>query len=159
MPRYSVTHPRWSGCVGVAVYELPWTDSDGLVVSRLRGVEFNAGCHHQFMRAVLTRLPGLMEKVEARNGLAFVKLKTEGCVVQDVTERDLRFEVFWEKYGYKVGNKATVKKKWEALGDGERLLALGGIWRQRRHSEGRGTDLPYPETYLNQRRWENDFAV
>lgn len=157
MPKYSITHPKYSGCVGVAVYELPWVDGDGETVSRLRAVEFNQGCHPQFIRAVVTRLPGLIEQRDAENGLAFMKLKSEGCVVRDVTEKDLSFETFWRAYGYKVGDKRRVQKKWEALEEGERLLALGGIWKQKRHSEGHGTDLPYPETYLNQRRWENEY--
>lgn len=157
MPRYSIMHPKYSGCVGVAVYGLPGADGDGVIVSVLRAVEFNQGCHPQFIRAVVTRLPGLIEQRGAENGLAFVKLKIEGCVVRDVTEKDLSFETFWREYGYKVGDKKRVQRKWEALGEGERLLALGGIWKQRRHSEGHGAYLPYPETYLNQRRWENEY--
>ena len=157
MPKYAITHPKHAGCVGVAVYELPWTDGDGRTVSRLRAVQFNQGCNAQFIRAVLARLPGLVEKEEARSGLAFAKLKVEGCQVQDVAEKDLGFEAFWKAYGYKVGGKARAEKLWGRLGEEERLLALGGIWKQRLHSERHKTDMPYPETYLSQRRWENEF--
>lgn len=78
-------------------------------------------------------------------------------MVSDTTCLDLSFAYFWNTYAYKVGNKATVEKKWNALKPEDRLLALRGITLQRRHSESHRTDMPYPQTYIDQRRWENEF--
>lgn len=61
-------------------------------------------------------------------------------------------------YGYKVGNKPRVQKKWNALPEGERILALGAIPKYKRFAEGKHIDLVYPETYIDQRRWENEFT-
>ena len=61
-------------------------------------------------------------------------------------------------YGYKVGNKARVQKKWEKLPEGERVLAMASIARYRRFAEGKKIEMVYPETYIDQRRWENEFT-
>jgi hypothetical protein len=81
-----------------------------------------------------------------------------GCEVRDISRIDLSFEKFWEVYGNKVGNKKGCEKKWNALEAHDRLLAIGVIPRmQRYYIEKRIDNMPYPETFLNQRRWENLF--
>lgn len=156
-PRYSVEHPSWSGCVAVATYELPWRDEEYGWIAQLREVSFNAKSDYNFVKPVLVRVPAVIQV--RSDGLApeFGELLSAGCVVKDRTETDLSFARFWGAYGYKVGNKATVEKKWNALKPEDRMLALQGIERQRRHSESHKTDMPYPQTYIDQRRWENEF--
>ena len=157
MPTYSVTHPKHPGMVCVAVYELPRKDKYGRLVSRLRRVVFNERSTGHFIRPMMLRLPVVIALKD--NGIPdeFYELHAEKCEVKDVTVSDLSFACFWNTYAYKVGNKATVEKKWNALKPEDRLLALQGIVRQRRHSEPKHTDMPYPQTYIDQRRWENEF--
>ena len=158
MPTYSIEHPSWPGCVCVAVYELPWVNEQGIRFSQLRSVTFNERSSYNFVKPVLLRLPAYVIPTEYGIPQEFGSLTTERCVVKNTTTQDLSFVRFWNAYGYKVGNKATVEKKWNALKPEDRLLALQGISRQRRHSESHKTDMPYPQTYLDQRRWENVFS-
>ena len=158
MPRYSVEHPSWSGCVAVAKYELPWRDEQNGWIAQLREVSFNDKSDYNFVKPVLLRVPSVIQVREGGLPPEFWHLTESGCIVKNVTEKDLSFARFWEAYGYKVGNKATVEKKWNALSEEDRLLALQGIERQRRHSESHKTDMPYPQTYIDQRRWENVFS-
>lgn len=157
MPTYSIVHPGSPGCVCVAVYELPWVDGEGRLIAQLRQVTFNERSTYGFINPVLLRLPSVVQYSECRLPVEFGRLTAERCTVRDTTKQDLSFVHFWTAYGYKVGNKATAEKKWNALKPEDRLLALQGIARQRRHSESHRTDMPYPETYINQRRWENEF--
>ncbi len=74
---------------------------------------------------------------------------------------DLRFDVFWEKYGYKIGGKTRVIKEWQALKDAEKaacLVAIPKYDRWLKMKDGRIEKL-YPQTFLSQRRWENDFTI
>ena len=158
MPTYSIEHPSWPGCVCVAVYELPWVDNEGRRIAQLRQVTFNERSAYGFIYPVLLRLPSVVQYSEYQLPMEFQKLTADRCVVRNTTTQDLTFLRFWNAYGYKVGNKATVEKKWNALKPEDRLLALQGISRQRRHSESHKTDMPYPQTYIDQRRWENVFS-
>ncbi len=158
MPTYSIEHPSWPGCVCVAVYELPWVNSQGIRFSQLRSVTFNERSEYNFIHPMLMRLPSYVIPSEYSIPQEFGALTKERCVVKNITTQDLSFVRFWNAYGYKVGNKGTVEKKWNALKPEDRLLALAGIAKQRRHSESHKTDMPYPQTYIDQRRWENVFS-
>jgi len=69
---------------------------------------------------------------------------------------DLTFESFWAAYGNKVGNKTRAKKLWNLLDDDTRAAAYAGISRYNSYLAAHpAIEKCYPETYLNQRRWEN----
>lgn len=156
MPTYSITHHKHQGMVAVAVYELPFT-KNGIMVSRLRRLVFNDGSTTLFIRPMMQRVPVFITLQDPLLPPQFADLQAEKCVVANITCQDLSFSMFWNTYAYKVGNKTTVEKKWNALKPEDRLLAMQGIIRQRRHSEAKHTDMPYPQTYIDQRRWENEF--
>ena len=158
MPTYSIEHPSWPGCVCVAVYELPWVDNEGRRIAQLRQVTFNERSAYGFIYPVLLRLPSVVQYSEYQLPMEFQKLTAERCVVRNTTTQDLTFLRFWNAYGYKVGNKARVQKKWDRLPEGEKILALGSIPRYRRFTEQKHIDLTYPETYIDQRRWENEYT-
>lgn len=80
-----------------------------------------------------------------------------GCEIKEISQIDTSFANFWDTYAYKVGNKARVQKKWNLLPEKERILAIGAIARYRRFAEGKRIERVYPETYIDQRRWENEF--
>lgn len=50
-----------------------------------------------------------------------------------------------------------VQKKWDRLPEGEKILALAAIPKYRRFYESKHIELAYPETYIDQRRWENEY--
>ena len=158
MPSYSIEHSNFPGCVAVAVYGLPQYSAQGFRYSEFRSVTFNERSTYNFAKPVLLRLPAYVIPTECGIPQEFNELIAQRCVVKNTTMQDLSFARFWAAYDYKVGNKARVEKKWNALSQEDRLLALSGIARQRRHSESHKTDMPYPETYIDQRRWENVFT-
>lgn len=70
-------------------------------------------------------------------------------------EINISFDVFWDAYGKKVGNKKICIQRWTKLKDAERqkiidtLPAFLASVRDRQY-------LPYPEKYLNEKRWEDE---
>lgn len=71
-----------------------------------------------------------------------------------------RFEEFWKLYPRKVG-KGAAWKAWERIRMGEAdllhncLCALGWQIKQEQWVKDNGSFIPHPQTYLNQRRWED----
>lgn len=127
------------------------------VYGALHSMEWSEGCTGTHVEASKREAPTWIRYKKGYPVPEFEMWRRGGCTVRDITEWNLTFERFWNQYAYKVGNKARAVKLWNALPEMERVLALGAIDKQRRHSESRRTDLPYPETYLSQRRWENQF--
>lgn len=79
-----------------------------------------------------------------------------------VTElpEDLSFVRFWETYGYKVGKKEKVIQLWQALSDEDRAKCLIKIPQyQQWLAQKPNMERLYPQTFLSQRRWENEFRL
>lgn len=76
-----------------------------------------------------------------------------------VTEiTDLSFEKFWKDYDYKVGNKKAVERLWYRLSESDRIAVLDHLPKYRYHLQiNRGQAKAYPQTFINQRRWENEY--
>jgi len=70
---------------------------------------------------------------------------------------DLTFEAFWEAYAYKVGDKRAAAKAWRQLGESERLAIFEHLPKYNYHLKTTGVGKAYPSTFLNQRRWENQY--
>lgn len=66
---------------------------------------------------------------------------------------DLRFEVFWNAYGYKKGKIPATQKAWNALTDGEKIEVLLYIPKFKESKKIDKTAMPYPSTFLNQKYW------
>lgn len=71
--------------------------------------------------------------------------------------QDLSFETFWNAYNHKVGNRTRTAKLWDSMTDDERLNSLASLYRYERFLAFKKQDKAYPETYLHQRRWENEY--
>ncbi len=83
----------------------------------------------------------------------FAKLFTFSEVAED-----LSFDSFWNRYAYKVGNKTQAKKLWEKLKDEEKTAVMKSIAKYENFLRNHpGQAKAYPTTFLNQRRWENEF--
>lgn len=72
---------------------------------------------------------------------------------------DLSFARFWCDYDYKVGNKARAQKLYDELSDADKMLALRRIAIYDDFVKIKKIGKVYPETYLSQRRFENDFTI
>ena len=65
------------------------------------------------------------------------------------------FSVFWELYGKKKGNKSKVEKKWNilSLSTQEKIIETLPNFKK---SISDIQFLPFPETYLNNERWNDE---
>lgn len=95
------------------------------------------------------------------------KLRTETDFIQKMKEKDvdfdylempkdLRFEFFWNAYGYKKGKIAQTMKLWEALTDAEKIEVLLYIPKFKESKKIDKTAMPYASTFLNQKYWLAD---
>lgn len=74
--------------------------------------------------------------------------------------QDLSFEAFWERYEYKVGNKKRAEKLWDQLPDSDKLKVFQNIPAYNYYLTTRPQmEKLYPETYLNQRRFESNYKT
>lgn len=77
----------------------------------------------------------------------------------NVNEKEqISFSDFWDLYGKKVGNKEACEKKWGKLSNDVRKQIMEFVPKFRAGI----TDIkfqPYPETFLNQKRWTNEIDV
>lgn len=75
-------------------------------------------------------------------------------------EQDLSFESFWEAYGYKVGNKARAAKLWGNMGKQDKQHCFVGIRAYNYYlTLHTNVEKLYPETFLHQRRYENEYKI
>jgi hypothetical protein len=65
------------------------------------------------------------------------------------------FAIFWDKYDKKVGDKSKCEKKWNSLKQSERDKVLSVLPDWLKHIKDKQFQ-PYPYTFLNQRRWEDE---
>lgn len=79
-------------------------------------------------------------------------------------EREEYFAQFWEAYPVKV-KKPVAKIEWNKLVDPcvelyEKIIAAVEQYKQTsRWKENNGAYIPYPETFLQDRRWEDEIRV
>lgn len=71
-----------------------------------------------------------------------------------------RFTGFWDYYPKSAHkSKQAAIKAWDKLRPGDELIAeIGKALRRQKATDDwkRGIGIPYPSTYLNQRRWEDE---
>jgi hypothetical protein len=73
---------------------------------------------------------------------------------------DLSFNAFWELYAYKVGKKDRAIRLWQGLNEAERVKCLRSIPRYKMWlAQKQSIEMLYPETYLAQKRYENEFKI
>ena len=75
-----------------------------------------------------------------------------------IKEINIAFDVFWELYDKKVGEKNKLKKKWENLKDDEREKAIEHI---KKYKESQ-PDKKYrkdPQTYLNNKSFNDEIIM
>lgn len=73
------------------------------------------------------------------------------------------FEKFWNTFNFKK-NKQTAEKAWKKLNNKDRSAAMAAIpnyhaYLEHKRSTGFNQNNLYPSTYLNGRRWEDDYSI
>ncbi len=125
------------------------------VLCRLADVKWNADASVYFRKVTLEEVPVELHYRPGELPGAFASWLRAGCILKDISQYDASFERFWNVYGKKMGNKPRVAKKWGKLDWEDRVLAIGSIPRLKAYYARHGFEMPYPETYVDQRRWEN----
>lgn len=73
------------------------------------------------------------------------------------------FVEFWNTFNFKR-NKQTAEKAWKKLNNKDRAAAMAAIpnyhaYLEHKRSMGFNQNNLYPSTYLNERRWEDDYSI
>jgi hypothetical protein len=71
------------------------------------------------------------------------------------------FDEFWSLYPRKIA-KATARKSWARLTAEQQLMAAKAIDTHCQYWKAKETELefiPYPATWLNQERWEDELVI
>lgn len=73
------------------------------------------------------------------------------------------FEEFWNTFNFKR-NKQTAEKAWKKLNNKDRAAAMAAIpnyhaYLEHKRATGFNQNNLYPATYLNGRRWEDDYSI
>ena len=126
------------------------------ITGHIKAMMFNDNAKGGFVRTSINEMPHYIAYNPGTIPPEFAAMIKAGCEVKDITLIDLSFEKFWNTYGYKRGNIERCKKLWTKLSNHERILALGFVRKLKSVYEKEGKESPYPETYLSQKRWENE---
>lgn len=114
-------------------------------------IEFKAepGIAKAALLWILERLPITVTELEKLSANIKAKLVP--------TALDLSFDTFWKEYDFKVGNKTKCEKLWNSLSDADKTVAMHKLAHYKRFVKVKGIELVYPERYISQRRFENEF--
>jgi uncharacterized protein YdaU (DUF1376 family) len=89
-------------------------------------------------------------------GNAIKESKVKEIKVKEINiEAKIDFEIFWNLYDKKVGAKDNCKKKWDRLTLETQQRILDFLPQYLPTIKDKQFQ-PYPETWLNQKRWENE---
>lgn len=72
-------------------------------------------------------------------------------------EQDLSFAAFWAAFKYKVGKKARAERLWNAMPEADRQAVFVKIPSYHQFIAIMNQNSAYPETWLNNRMWENEY--
>lgn len=70
-------------------------------------------------------------------------------------EKYILFDNFWGIYGYKV-SRQEAERSWGKLKDEEKLDCIAKLPNWLEHQKATKKFLPYPSTFLNQKRWTDE---
>jgi hypothetical protein len=133
--KFSLIHPKIEGDI---TYEFE--------DEYLYGFKINAtGLETNLIRVILTRLPLTQDML--------AKVSTDPLVKILEIKEVITFEVFWDAYDYKVGNKSRAMKLFNSLTEGEKQAALSYIPKYNHFVNDKRINKLYAETYLNQKRF------
>jgi len=87
-------------------------------------------------------------------------MATKGPIMVTEIAPDLSFTAFWTTYDYKIGNKSRAEATWNKLKTEERNACMLKVKQYKNWLKVNPTIAHlYAETFLSQRRWENEFKI
>jgi len=137
--KFILTHKKITGSIVIEY------DAQG----RIHSFEFDCEAGQDLWQFMMDNFP---LQVEVLRNTAYKNFK-----INEVPG-DITFDGFWKAYDHKVGNKARAKRLFELLNPVERTVAICTIKHYNAFLLSHpNQDKCYPETYLSQRRFENNF--
>jgi hypothetical protein len=83
---------------------------------------------------------------------------SNGKLKMEAVPTDLSFDNFWNTYGNKIGKKERTAELWKHFSNADKAAALIGIKKYKKWlGQNTSVQMLYPETFLSQRRFENEF--
>ena len=74
---------------------------------------------------------------------------------KEIKEINISFDIFWDLYDKKVGDKEKLKKKWESMQDLERQLIIDYIPRYKINQPDKKFRKD-PQTFFNNKSWNDE---
>jgi len=144
MDKYTITIKKKATAVAVAGYE------DG--VCRFLQIE-TPGLTPEQAGWILRTVPASEAELAGMEQVfPFVKV--------EIVPTDLSFNAFWDAYAYKVGKQERARKLWASMSDADKTKCLRSIPRYNQWLSSKfNMERLYPETYLSQSRFNNDFKI
>jgi hypothetical protein len=99
--------------------------------------------------------------ISERNANALQSQSERNAIREDKRIEDninIHFESFWNLYNKKVGDKKKLEKKWNKLKNDERQKIIDTLPNFLNSIKDKQY-LPYPETYLNNSRWNDEVLI
>ena len=128
------------------------TNSEMLFKYSLKGVltefKLNFKPRKEFYRLLQPPFPFLITGIEP--------FKSDSKFRVQEIKNNLSFENFWNSFGYKFGNKKKAENVWKLLTEVQKAKAIAYIPKYKNMIINSNINHLYPETYLRQRRYEND---
>lgn len=81
----------------------------------------------------------------------------EAIALKEIKEKGkyILFDNFWGIYGYKV-SKSDAEKAWNKLKDEQKFECIAKLPKWLEHQKSNKKFMPYPATFINQKRWEDE---
>lgn len=81
----------------------------------------------------------------------------EAIALKEIKEKEkyILFDNFWGIYGYKV-SKSDAEKAWNKLKDEQKFECIAKLPKWLEHQKSNKKFMPYPATFINQKRWEDE---
>lgn len=107
-------------------------------------------------------------QTDAKHAVSVSVSDSVNDIVSDINKINIEFDIFWNKYNNKIGDKGTACDYWEGkkkLKDGtkingaDRANIIESIPVMKEYYKQKEYNLPHATTMLYQRRWENEFQI
>ena len=100
--------------------------------------------------------PPILPPSSPEENLCVGNAREEAQNLAQAEEVERQFKLFWQTYDYKRG-KEKAWAAWKRLSQRDREAAMAGIEAYKADCELFQRPMLYPQGYINQRRWEDDF--
>lgn len=142
-----------------------WCLSVNLLMKNEQGFLYNTRMsEHKKMRLYLSESGKKGVKQRETNKLNKPPLKggishpSTDKIREEYNNVNISFDVFWNLYDYKVGNKDKLNVKWSKLTDEERIKIIATIPNYKNATPEKKY-RKHPDTYFNNKSWNDEIII